>query len=91
MTPEQVIARLAEGAAQVATNAGVGGCEMAGMFVSVLNAHPELIPAFLNSPVATCIENERFRWEHGSLTWHSKTGQIVTPAELRQHLGKRDN
>ncbi|MCW5695757.1 MAG: hypothetical protein KIS96_03370 [Bauldia sp.] len=57
-TPEQVIARLAEIAEVVAWQAGVGGMELAGMFVSVLARHPELMvrrppgisfPAFLRT------------------------------------------
>ncbi|WP_420014222.1 hypothetical protein [Tateyamaria sp.] len=91
MTPEQVIARLAEGAAQMASNAEIGGCEIAGMFVSVLHANPELIPAFLDSPVATCVDGGRFSWEYGSLSWCSKSGRTVTPAELRRHLDIQDN
>lgn len=87
---EGVIAKLAESSADIAARAGVGGCEMAGMVVSVLHTNPDLIPAFLRDPIATVVESERMAWENGCLTWLARNGQVVSPAELRAHLGQLD-
>ena len=92
MTPEQVIKIIAEFSDVTASNAGVGGCETAGLIVSALYANPELIPLFLENPSKTFHDHfERMRWEHGALSWHAMNGEIVSPTDMRQSLGKRDN
>ncbi|WP_052265416.1 hypothetical protein [Ruegeria sp. ANG-R] len=90
-TTEQVFRIVAEYSAVTASHAGVGACELAGMVVSVLSAHPELIPAFLDNPSKTVMDHyDTFSWENGSLSWLAMNGDIVTPAQLRAHRGRPD-
>lgn len=55
MTPEDVIKKIAEIANDVAWQAGVGGLEMAGQFVSVLAAPANAGPD--GSPQTTTVES----------------------------------
>ncbi|WP_171182163.1 hypothetical protein [Ruegeria sp. HKCCD8929] len=90
--PEEVFKTIADYSSATATCAGVGACELAGMVVSVLSVHPELIPDFLDDPSGTVLDNlDTFQWENGALSWLTQNGDIVTPAELRAHVGRRDN
>lgn len=92
LTPEEVIKKVADYSDATAACAGIGACELAGMVVSVLSVHPELIPAFLDDPSKTVFDNlDTFQWQNGSLSWLAKNGDVVSPAELRAHLGKRDS
>lgn len=90
MTPEQVIQKIAEVASINAAMANVGGCEMAGMIVSYLAAHPEKVDDFLLCGTSLMIDDERFHWRNGCLTWHANNGSIVSPAELREITGGAD-
>ncbi len=90
MTPSQTIARIAEIASDFAESAGIGACETAGLFVSVLSAHPEFVESFLEGGVGYVLDNDSFRWEFGALSWQSTGAGIVTPAELRSHIGRKD-
>lgn len=83
-TPEHVIKRLAEVANDIAFHAGVGGMETAGMFVSVLAEHPNLIDGFLRDGAAFLMDKDRFSAEHGCLNFHNQVGGISTPQEARQ-------
>ena len=86
-----VVDRIADVSASFAAKANVGACETAGMIVSVLRAHPDLLPEFLERGEALLIDDDRFRWEHGALSWHAGSdGRVVQPSELRAHLGRRD-
>lgn len=91
MTPEQTIAKIAEIANDVAFHAGVGGMELAGQFVSVLAAHPEKIEAFLSGELSLIDDDDLAHAEHGCLTWHTRTGEIMTPAKLRQIKNQPDH
>jgi len=91
-TPEQVIAIIANHSATTAILAGVGGCETAGNIISTLRANPDLIDEYLANPAGTFIDRiSEFRYENGSLSWHAQNGEIVTPPEMRAHLGHTDN
>lgn len=83
MTPEDVIKRIAEIANDVAWQAGVGGLELAGQFVSVLAVHPEMIEGFLAGTTSIIDTDALFHAEMGCLTWHSKAGPIVSPDDVR--------
>lgn len=82
MTPEQVIARIAEVANTVGWQAGIGGSETAGMIVSCLAKRPELIERFLKEGSELIIEGE-IGPENGCLTFHRKDGKVTTPEQLR--------
>lgn len=90
MKPEDVIKRLAEVAQDVACQAGVGGMETAGMFVSVLAAHPEKVPAFLDGSLSIVDDAVLLNAHCGCLSWHANNGQVVTPADYRNAMGRRD-
>lgn len=93
LTPSEVISTIAEHSEAVAALAGVGGCETAGNVVSTLHANPWLIPEYLAAPSATHIErSDVFRYDNGALSWHAVgDGKVVTPAQLRAHLGRADS
>lgn len=92
LTPEQVIEIIANHSATIATLAGVGGCETAGNIISALRANPGMIDEYLANPYGTFIDKiSEFRHENGSLSWHSRSGGVVTPGEMRAHLGRTDN
>lgn len=90
-SPEALISQISEYSSVAASYAGIGACELAGMLVSVLSTHPELINPFMEDPSKTVMDNiATFQWENGSLSWLAQNGDIVSPAELRAHLGKWD-
>lgn len=91
MTPEEVIKKIAEIASDVAWQAGVGGLEMAGQFVSVLAAHPEKIDSFLAGELSIVDDDALLRAERGCLSWHAQNGKVVTPAEIRAIKQQRDH
>lgn len=91
MASNEVFAAVAGLASAQAAGAGVGACELAGLIVSVLVANPDLQDAFVADPAACFWANsERFNYDNGALSWHGQNGQVVTPAELRAYLGRRD-
>lgn len=82
----RAIERIAEVAEAIGWQAGVGGMETAGMIVSVLAEHPELIERFMNEGSGLLIDGE-FGAEKGRLTFHRmKDGKVTTPAELRSAI-----
>lgn len=80
MSPAETIARIAEIAEALAWQAGVGGQETAGGFVSYLAKHPEHVEAFLARGVFE-LPDDWFR--NGCLTWYAMNGKVVTPEEAR--------
>lgn len=82
MTPEDVIKRLAEAAQVVALQSGAGAMETAGMFVSVLAAHPEKVEPFLAGELDIITDPHMLRTEAGCLSWRARNGRVVTPAEF---------
>lgn len=83
LTPEQVIRKIAEVAAAIGWQAGVGGMETAGALVSVLAAHPEKIAAFLTGELSVVDDDALLRPEMGCLTWHAQSGKVMAPATAR--------
>lgn len=82
-TPEAVIRRIAQVAGGVAFQAGVGGMEIAGMIVSVLAEHPDMIDGFLAGGAGFMIDTDRFGAEHGCLDFHNQKGGISFPQDAR--------
>lgn len=91
MTPEDVIKRIAEIAADVAWQAGVGSMETAGLFVSVLATHPEKVSAFLAGETRPVDDAVLLNAEMGCLSWHARNGEIVTPALFRANRQQPDH
>ncbi|KIC36523.1 hypothetical protein [Leisingera sp. ANG-M7] len=92
LMPKQVVAIIANNSATTGILAGVGGSELAGNIISTLSANPDLIGEYLANPAGTLIDRaELFRPEQGALSWLARNGQIVTPQEMRAHLGQADN
>lgn len=87
MTPEEVIKRLAEVAQAVAFQSGTGAMETAGMFVSVLAAHPEKVAGFLDGSLSIVDDGHLLNAHCGCLSWHANNGQIVTPAGFQTNAG----
>lgn len=90
MTPEQVIQTIAKIASDIACQAGVGGMELAGQFVSVLAAHPEKVAPFLAGDLSFVDDDALSHAERGCLSWRAINGQIVMPAEYRAHRNQHD-
>lgn len=82
-TPEAVVKKLAQVANAVAWQAGVGGIELAGQFVSVLAKNPEKIAAFISGDMDIIADDILLHAENGCLTWHSKSGHVISPEQLR--------
>lgn len=78
---------LAKQAHTFAMQAGVGSMETAGGFVSFLACHPDKCEAYLADPLGTLPAIPDPFWVHGCLSWHSSSGEIVTPAQVRQARG----
>lgn len=81
----QLIERIANAAETFASLSGTGGMETAGLIISVLSANPDLIEPFFENPGETMLLEE-FRWQNGRLSWHCKTGEVITPEFYREHL-----
>lgn len=94
--PERIIATIAEFADRFGAQAGVGASETAGLVVSILAQHPDLIPGFLADPMGTVIDwrgpdgTRGFAPENGCLSFHSQDGKVRTPQQLRTMLAFRD-
>ena len=85
MTPAEVIARIAEVAAAVGWQAGVGASELAGTIISVLAANPKLIDSFLTDGMGLFIDGPmRLDAVNGCLTYRAMTGEILSPTELHR-------
>ena len=81
----QIIQRIAAIADDVACQAGVGGMETAGSFVSFLAAHPEHIPAFFTE--GGSVLDWPFAWHRdGYLSWHGTDGKIYKPDQARRQV-----
>lgn len=90
VSPADVIRRIAQVADAVSFQAGVGGMETAGMIVSVLAKHPELIDGFLTDGPGFLIDNDKFGAEHGCLNFHNQMGGISRPEDARRaHAARR--
>jgi hypothetical protein len=90
MKPSEVILIIAQVAANFSRQAGTGGVETAGLIVSYLAANPDKAEDFMDHGFSMMIDDHAFRWENGALTWHGQNGEIVSPSELRKHLGQHD-
>ena len=91
MTPEEVIKKIASVADDVACQAGVGGVELAGQFVSVLTQNPELIGSFLDGTMDMIGDDRLFHAQNGCLTWHARNGQVISPEQyLELTEGRND-
>lgn len=83
-----LIKRIADVACAVGWQAGVGASETAGMIVSVLAQHPDQIERFMSEGTELMIDGT-IAPELGCLTFFSKQGEIVTPAQLAASRGVR--
>lgn len=90
LTPEDVIKRIAEIANDVAWQAGVGGLELAGQFISVLAAHPEKIADFMASNMSIVDDDTLLHAENGCLTWHTKSGTVISPEGFKAANQKKE-
>lgn len=84
----RVVAWLAKAATQLAVQAGVGGMETAGGFVSFLAANPEKIPLIVQGYFSDL--PPRFHVE-GCLSWHGMDGKIHWPDEIRKMGGRYEH
>lgn len=86
---QKTILWIAEVAAAVGWQAGVGASETAGMIVSCLAARPELIERFMTEGSSLLVEGEILP-DKGKLTFHRIDGKVTTPQELRSAMTVRD-
>lgn len=75
MTPEQVIARIAEVAHAVSVQSGEAGVDMAGYLVSFLAANPEHVDRFLQEGAELLIDGT-FEFHKGCLSYRCVNGEI---------------
>lgn len=81
----EIIQKIAAIADAVAAQAGVGGMETAGSFVSFLAANPGHIAGFLNESGG--VVDWPVGWHrHGCLSWHGANGNIYTPEHARRQV-----
>lgn len=82
----EIINKIAEVATGVGWQAGVPASDIAGLIVSFLYANPEHVERFMAEGTELFIDGT-IRPEWGSLTYRAGTGEILSPAELREKLG----
>lgn len=88
MTPTEVIVRIAEVAAAVGWQAGIGASELAGTIISVLAANPQLVERFLADGMGVFIDGPtNLDAVNGCLTYLAQTGEILSPGELHRRRG----
>jgi len=88
-TPTEVIQWIAEVAAAIGWQAGVGATETAGGIVSVLAANPHLIERFLTEGSGLFIDGPvNLDVVNGCLTYYAQTGEVLSPGELHRRRGK---
>ena len=87
---QAVIVRIAEVSTAVGWQAGVPATDIAGMIVSFLAANPEHLSRFMDEGSELFVDGT-IRTEHGSLTYRSMGGEILSPADLRQRTGSHDH
>jgi hypothetical protein len=83
-----IIDLIAEVAAAVGFQAGVGAMELAGQIVSVLHANPEHIDRFMYEGVAL-FHDGTFDAVNGSLTYMAISGKVTAPTSLRKAKGRQ--
>ena len=83
----RVTAYLAQLAADFSYQAGVGGMETAGGFVSFLAANPERAEDFIADPI--CLGGYPVKYHvEGCLSWHGADQEIHNPREIRRMEGR---
>lgn len=87
---QAVIDRIAEVSAAVGWQSGTPATEIAGLIVSFLHANPEHLTRFMAEGSELFVDGT-IRTEHGSLTYRSMGGEILSPADLRQRTGSHDH
>jgi hypothetical protein len=87
LTPEQVIALIADVANVISWQAGEPGMEIAAGIVSFLAAHPEHIDQFLTDPNEVMIGGA-FDPHTGCLTWRTVKGEIINAAIYAERLAE---
>jgi hypothetical protein len=80
MTPERIIARLADVAEGFGAEAGVGAIDAAGKLLSFLADHPGLVDDVLEQGAAALPADW---YEHGRLRWHNADRHVWRPAAAR--------
>lgn len=78
---QEVIARIAQVAAAVGSQANVGGMETAGAILSYLAEHPRDLEPFMNGGI---LEIPADFWMHGKLAWQGGDGKLYTPEYARR-------
>ncbi len=81
----RIIHRIAEVAAAIGFQAGVGASETAGCIISVLAANPHIIERFLADGFGAFIDGPvTLDAVNGCLTYLAQTGEILSPGELHR-------
>lgn len=80
MDAKEALEKIAEAVEGRAWCAGVGAMEWAGMVLSVLVQNPEWQDEFFRDPGEFLLSG-KVRAENGRLTWLSRSGEIMSPAE----------
>lgn len=83
---QAVINRVAEVSTAVGWQAGVPASEIAGLIVSFVYANPEHLERFMAEGSELFVDGT-IRPDHGSLTYRSASGEILSPADLRDRTG----
>ena len=81
----RVCAYLARVASDVAWQAGVGGMETAGSFVSFIATNPERAGDFMQGSL---VDLPFPLHTEGCLSWHGSAGKIHNPRDIRADRGR---
>ncbi|WEK05725.1 MAG: hypothetical protein P0Y65_05580 [Candidatus Devosia phytovorans] len=87
-TAKEFLDRVNEVSAAVGWQAGVGAVETAGFIISCLAASPEQIDRFM-AEGSELILDGTIAPENGGLTYFASNGELVSPADRRQRMGKQ--
>ena len=86
LTAQNVVAKIAQVADAVSSQAGVGGMETAGALLSYLAAKPGRVEAFMapDFDLITGFGDPCVWLRDGCLTWQAMNGKIVSPEWVRR-------
>jgi len=83
----EYLAQVSEG---IAFQAGVSGCETAGIIISYLSAHPDKLGAFMGQWIFDIVEDPADLHVKGRLSWLGMDGKIWTPQDAQTVLSWRE-
>lgn len=87
VSAEEFLTKVVDVSRAIGWQAGEPEMETAGLLISILHNHQEWIPRFMAEGTELFIDVGLWA-ELGSLNWRAKNGNIVSPEELFEHIGR---